>query len=128
MIDASKSCGLVYNVRLKADDYGRSGANTIEAYKSQNIQFVIIYDNNTDSTGEYHVFHVKDIFGVTAQEMKELKYPEVHGDYVLFQFDEEVNIGQIDIKGLLNELRTPGLQFQPLITTADMVLKYRESI
>lgn len=128
MMDAGKLCGLVYNVRLKIDDYGRSGAKTIETYKSQNIQFVIIYDNCSIDTGEYRVFHVKNIFGVTAQEMKDLKYPVVHGDYVLFQFDEEVNIGQIDIKGLLNELRTPELQYQPLTTTAKNVLKYRVSI
>ena len=128
MMDTSKACGLVYNVRLKTDDYGRSGAKTIDVFKNQNIQFVILYFNSSIDTGEYRVFHVKDIFGVNAQEMKDLKYPEVHGDYVLFQFDEEVNIGQINIKGLLNELRTPGLQYQPLITTADIVLKYRESV
>ena len=128
MMDANKSCGLVYNVRLKSDDYGRSGAKTIDVFKNQNIQFVILYFNSSIDTGEYRVFHVKDIFGVNAQEMEDLKYPEVHGDYVLFQFDEEVNIGQINIKGLLNELRTPGLQYQPLITTADIVLKYRESV
>ena len=131
---------LVYNVRLKLkeDEDTRDGAHTSYFYEKQNVQFVILYTDGAEETGEYRVFHVKDTASkVTEERMRKSWYPmeTLDGDhggvkrnYFFYRFDEEVNIGNIDIKGLLEDLRSKHLEKfksyvpgEPMFTTADVV-------
>ena len=131
---------LVYNVRLKLkeDEDTRDGAHTAYFYEKQNVQFVILYTDGAEETGKYRVFHVKDTASkVTEERMRKSWYPmeTVDGDnhgvkrnYFFYRFDEEVNIGNIDIKGLLEGLRSKHLEKfksyvpgEPMFTTAEVV-------
>ena len=127
---------LIYNVRLqtKGDDQ-REGAHTASFYEKQKVRFVILYTYGANETGEYRVFHVKDTAKkVSEARMRDTWYPaEVSGDYFFFRFDEEVNIGRLDIVRLLDDLRENHKQKfgsynmgEPLFTTAENLLKYRQ--
>lgn len=128
---------LVYNVRLRlqTDTEVRIGAHTEGFYKKRNIQFVILYTDDVENTKGYRVFHVKDTAGkVTEERMRNTWYPlDVKGNYFFFRFDEEVNIGRLDILRLLNDLRknhkkefgsyTLG---EPLFSSAENLINYRQ--
>lgn len=127
---------LVYNVRLtsKKDSEPRSGAHSEHFYKSRKIEFVILYSENYENTGEYRVFHVKDTASKVSEErMRNTWYPmDVKGEYFFFRFDEEVNIGKIGIKELIEELKVKHItEFntfsskEPLFCKAEDVLRYR---
>ena len=52
---------LIYNVRLQVKgEELRDGSHTAGFYDSKKVQFVILYTDDVEETGEYHVFHVKD--------------------------------------------------------------------
>lgn len=134
---------LVYNVRLKLkEDEARDGAHSAYFYEKQNIHFVILYTDGAEETGKYRVFHVKDTASkVTEERMRNTWYPmeTIEGgddgakrNYFFFRFDEEVNIGNIDIGRLLQDMRAEHLKkFQnyvsgePMFTTAEKLMEYR---
>ena len=127
---------LVYNVRLRlqGDQEVRDGSHTEHFYRKMNIQFVVLYTDDAEKTGEYRVFHVKDTAGkVTEERMRDTWYPlDVKGNYFFFRFDEEVNIGRLNIVELFKELRSRHLgefgeyvQGEPMFATAKDVLDYR---
>ena len=127
---------LVYNVRLKlqSDDKVRDGAHAESFYKKKNIQFVILYTDDVETTGEYRVFHVKDTAGkVTEERMRNTWYPyDVEGNYFFFRFDEEVSIGRLDIVRLIQELKQKHLnefgsyvQGEPMFATAEEIKQFR---
>ena len=68
---------LVYNTRLKLKgEEPREGAHSADFYKKKNVQFVILYTDDVEKTGEYHVFHVKDTASkVSDERMKGTWYP-----------------------------------------------------
>ena len=133
---------LVYNVRLKLKgDETRDGAHTAYFYEKQNVHFVILYTNGVEKTGDYRVFHVKETATkVTEEKMRKTWYPmetadgvDVERNYFCYRFDEEVNIGKIDIRKLLADLKTSHLtRFngyvpgEPLFTTAEILKEYRK--
>ncbi|MBR4388264.1 MAG: restriction endonuclease [Prevotella sp.] len=130
---------LIYNVRLKlkSDEVVRDGAHTEGFYKKKNIQFVILYTDGVETTGEYRVFHVKDMAGrVTEARMRATGYPlDVNGNYTFFRFDEEVSIGRLDINALLTDIKNKHLEefkeyvpYEPLFCTAENVLKHRREL
>ncbi|MCR4620370.1 MAG: restriction endonuclease [Paludibacteraceae bacterium] len=124
---------LVYNVRLKQKgEELRGGAHSADFYKKQNVQFVILYTNGAEETGEYHVFHVKDTASMVSEErMRFTWYPfDVKGSYFFFRFDEEITLGKLDIKGLLEDLKSKRPESgpfheEPLFSTAQEVLNFR---
>ena len=127
---------LVYNVRLKlkSDTEFRDGSHSENYYRNKDIQFVILYTDDVESTGEYHVFHVKDTAGkVTEERMRGTWYPmDVKGNYFFFRFDEEISLGQLNINNLLGFLKKKHLEEfgsytlnEPLFSTAKELLDYR---
>lgn len=141
---------LVYNVRLALkDEEARDGAHTAYFYDKMNVKFVVLYTDGVEETGKYRVFRVKDTAKKVSEErMRDTWYPMDESvtesavasehkkrNYYFYRFDEEVNIGRLDIKGLLMALKgkhlgkigsyTPG---EPLFATAEEVLGYREGL
>lgn len=140
---------LVYNVRLSLKgEAERDGAHSADFYKKKNVQFVVLYTDGVEETGEYYVFHVKATarrvpeermrkswypMDETADEVENVATTSKKRNYYFYRFDEEVNIGKLDIKALLEALKvkhlgayksyTPG---EPLFATAEEVLAYRE--
>ncbi len=130
---------LIYNVRLKlkSDEDIRDGAHTESFYKKKNIHFAILYTDGVETTGEYRVFHVRDMAGrVTAERMRDTDYPlDVNGNYTFFRFDEEVSIGRLDINALISYTKQKHLEkygtyiaCEPLFCSAEEVLKFRRDI
>ena len=129
---------LVYNVRLQVKgEEPRAGAHTAGFYSKKNVQFVILYTDGVEETGEYRVFHVKDTASkVTEERMRGTWYPfDVKGPHFLFRFDEEVSIGRLDMKALLADVKQKHLEefgayiaYEPLFCTAEDVLKHRREL
>ena len=127
---------LVYNVRLEVKgEPPRPGAHTSYFYEKKNIQFVILYTDGVEQTGEYRVFHVKDTASkVTEERMRDTWYPfDVKGPHFFFRFVEEVTLGKLQVRELLTHLRVKHLEEfdsyeegEPMFTTAESVLEYRE--
>ncbi|MBR3022584.1 MAG: restriction endonuclease [Bacteroidaceae bacterium] len=127
---------LVYNVRLQVKgEEPRAGAHSAGFYSKKNVQFVVLYTNDVEQTGEYCVFHVKDTASkVTEERMRGTWYPfDVKGPHFFFRFDEEVTIGKLRIRELLAFLRKKHLEEfgsyvegEPLFVNAEKVLEYRE--
>ena len=104
--------------------------------------FDSIDTDGVEETGKYRVFHVKDTASkVTEERMRNTWYPMetveggddgVKRNYFFFRFDEEVNIGKIDVGKLLLDMRAEHLKkFQsyvpgePMFTTAEKLMEYR---
>ena len=129
---------LVYNVRLEVKgEPPRPGAHTSYFYEKKNIQFVILYTDGVEQTGEYRVFHVKDTASkVTEERMRGTWYPfDVKGPHFFFRFDEEVTLGKMQIRELLAHLRVKHLEEfgsyedgEPLFATAESLLEFREGL
>ena len=63
--------------------------------------------------------------------MREALYPRApKGDYFIFRFDDEVNIGKIDISKLIDVKRKQGdyIEGAPIFLTGKELIKYRQSI
>ena len=126
---------LVYNVRLEVKgEPPRPGAHTSYFYEKKDIQFVILYTDGVEQTGEYRVFHIKDTASkVTEERMRGTWYPfDVKGPHFFFRFDEEVTLGKLQVRELLEHLRVKHLEEfgsyeegEPMFTTAEKVLEYR---
>lgn len=127
---------LVYNVRLQLKgEKARAGAHSAGFYSKKNIQFVVLYTDGVDQTGQYRVFHVKDTASkVTEERMRNTWYPfEVKGPHFFFRFDEEVTIGKLRICELLECLQKKHIEefgsfekCEPMFATAEEVKEYRD--
>ena len=127
---------LVYNARLQVKgEEPRAGAHTAGFYSKKNVQFVVLYTDDVEQTGEYRVFHVKDTASkVTEERMRGTWYPfDVKGPHFFFRFDEEVTLGKLRMRELLAYLREKHaeefgsyVEGEPMFTTAEKVLEYRE--
>ena len=136
IMGANDRGSLIYNVRLKLkDEELRPGAHTARFYSKKDVQFVILYTDGAEQTGDYHVFHVKDTASkVTEERMRDTWYPsDVKGSYFFYRFDEEVTIGRLRIAELLRDLKVEHLdefgfyeEGEPMFTTAEKLLGYRE--
>lgn len=95
---------LAYNVRLRQNVRDlRDGAHNDKFYLRRNVKFVILYTDNYATTGNYHVFLVKDTTRMDTKRMSMTNYPsEVKGDYFVYRFLEEVSLGTLDIKKLID--------------------------
>ena len=94
---------LIYNVRLG----DRDGAIVKSKVREVKPRFVILY-NNEDKELNYRVFRVHDYAEMEKARMEKAEYPfDVKGDsYFIFRFDEEIRIGDFDIKTLVEEYQT----------------------
>lgn len=144
IMGANDKGSLVYNVRLQLKgEEPRTGAHTAGFYNKQNVQFVVLYTDGAEETGEYRVFHVKDTAQkVTEERMRETWYPmeEFSDDgelkparnYYFFRFDEEVTIGNLKFKEMFAAMKSKHfVEFgsyttgEPLFASAEWIIKER---
>ena len=135
IMGANDRQSLIYNVRLKLkDEEVRAGAHTAGFYSKKDVQFVILYTDNAEETGEYKVFHVKDTASKVSEErMRDTWYPsDVKGSYFFYRFDEEVTVGRLRIAELLRDLKDSHIaefgsceKGEPMFTTAERLMEYR---
>ena len=120
---------LIYNVRL---DKKRHGAQTKSRIRAMRPLFAIIYEE--DKPEDYHVFKIHDFAEMSEERMRQAMYPTNHGgpngDYFIFRFDEEVNIGRFNINALINFHRISDkesfVEGAPLYTTGKELMKYKQ--
>jgi hypothetical protein len=125
---------MMYNVRLDDGDNPRPGSHPLSFYKSKNVQFVILYTKDYKETKECRVFHVKSTTTKLTgkQALETWQSSEKKGAHFFYRFDEEVNLGKIDIVNLIQNLQVSMLKNggytdgEPLFTNAEDVLKYRK--
>ena len=142
IMGANDKGSLVYNVRLQLKgEESRAGAHTAGFYNRQHVQFVVLYTDGAEETGEYRVFHVKDTAQkVTEERMRGTWYPmeEFSDDgepkparnYYFFRFDEEVTIGNLKFRELFAAMKSKHLAEygsyvpgEPLFASAEWILK-----
>lgn len=138
IMGANDRQSLIYNVRLKLkDEEVRAGAHTAGFYSKKDVQFVILYTDNAEQTGEYKVFHVKDTASkVTEERMRDTWYPsDVKGSYFFYRFDEEVTVGRLRIADLLHDIKLSHFaefgsceKGEPMFTTAERLMEYRVGV
>ena len=93
--------------------------------------FAIIYEE--DKPEDYHVFKIHDFAEMSEERMRQAMYPSNHGgpkgDYFIFRFDEEVNIGKFNIKALIDCHRIGDketfVEGAPLYPTGEELIKYK---
>lgn len=140
--DSLQTCGignhhLLYHVRLiQEGDRPKPGAHVESFYRDMDVPFVILYTHETETGGNYHVYHVLDsVAKETGKPLPRPNYPEDLKDgYFYYLLDEEVTIGDIDIMALLPDLRKKNRidnslfsDYEPMFITAEDLMKYRNS-
>lgn len=123
---------LIYNVRIKTQKgVNRPGSIAPSVLSGKQAQFVILYMFGEENKNEYHVFHVKHNARMTEARMKQALYPEPHGNYYCYVFDEEVKLStNIDIVKILFDARTnKELRYEdgaPIFLAGEELLKYKK--
>ncbi len=115
---------LIYNVRL---DKSRPGGQKVTELKNKVVSFVILYEDGHPENG-YRVFRVHHHAVMDEDRMRLAMYPDPHGKYFCYVFDEEVTLGNLDIVRLLDEQshHTDYIAGQPIFKSGEEMLKYRK--
>lgn len=88
-----------YNVRIGKDVHG----GVIKSRENiRHAKFVILYEFEKEDKGVYKAFSVKNIGELTKQQMIDTGYINPrHDAYLCYFFDEEITLGEFDIKKII---------------------------
>ena len=88
-----------YNVRIGKDVHG----GVIKSRENiRHAKFVILYECEKEDKGVYKAFRVKNIGELTKQQMIDTGYINPrHDAYLCYFFDEEITLGEFDIKKII---------------------------
>ena len=88
-----------YNVRIGKDVHG----GVIKSRENiRHAKFVILYEFKKEDKGVYKAFRVKNIGELTKQQMIDTGYINPrHDAYLCYFFDEEITLGEFDIKKII---------------------------
>lgn len=88
-----------YNVRIGKDVHG----GVIKSRENiRHAKFVILYEFEKEDKGVYKAFRVKNIGELTKQQMIDTGYINPrHDAYLCYFFDEEITLGEFDIKRII---------------------------
>lgn len=90
-----------YNVRIGKKI---SGGVAKTRDKIKHAKFVVLYMAGKEEEGVYKTFRVKNIGELTKEQMIKTGYKEPgHDKYLCYFFDEEVTIGELDIKRIIED-------------------------
>lgn len=118
---------LIYNIRLGKE---RSGGQVKSHLDDLAVCFAVLYEYGHDSENKYHVFRVHHHASMTAERLKQTLYPHEPGSkkYFCYVFDEEVTLGELDIRTLLSYQRINDKDYNegmPLFLSCESLMKYR---
>lgn len=113
----------IYNVRCGSN---REGAIKHSQKGTSHVRFVILCDEDTETIyGVYRAEYTSHVF--TTKQMAELKYNNPDGPYRCYILEEEVNIGEINLSGLLAVKYQEGHQkYAPIYMTSEELMEYRK--
>lgn len=118
----------LYNVRLKRrGDTARDGALPPTYLEGLDVKFVILYRFGEEIKNDYRVFHVHHNATMSEERMKKALYPNPHGNYYCFVFDEEVELSsRIDLGKIISEAKSAPdyVDGMPIFKTGGDLLKY----
>lgn len=88
-----------YNVRIGKDVHG----GVIKSRENiRHAKFVILYEFEKEDKGVYKAFRVKNVGELTKQQMIDTGYINPrHDAYLCYFFDEEITLGEFDIKKII---------------------------
>lgn len=112
---------LIYNLRLGKDIVG---GQTKARLDKMVVSFVILYEFGKESENKYRVFHVHHHATMNADRLKKSLYPHnPNADkYFCYVFDEEVTLGELEIKDLVSK------DGSPVFKKGDELIKFRRSL
>ncbi len=118
----------IYNIRLDAK---RDGAQKLSELKRMNVKFAILYEQGHENENRFHVFRVHDTMVMNEERMKAAYYPRTpKGSYFIFCLDEEINLGNFDIKHLIGQHRLSTSDYKegtPIFVKGEELIKYRKA-
>ena len=112
---------LIYNLRLGKDIVGGQTKSQLDKMV---VSFVILYEFGKEVENKYRVFHVHHHATMNAERLKKSLYPhEPNADkYFCYVFDEEVTLGDLEIKDLVSK------DGSPVFKKGDELIKYRRKL
>lgn len=118
---------LIYNIRLGKDVPGGQVKAQLD---KKVVSFVILYEEGHEAENRYRVFRVHHHATMTADRLKQSKYPSKPSasKYFCYVFDEEVTLGNLDIAQLLSDYKSshPATTYgEPLFLSGEDVKGYR---
>lgn len=123
-----------YNVRIGKDVHG----GVIKSRENiRHAKFVILYEFEKEDKGVYKAFRVKNIGELTKQQMIDTGYINPrHDAYLCYFFDEEITLGEFDIKKIIEADRKKHevdakqkkeyAEGQPVYMSGKELIKYRK--
>ncbi|MBP5716927.1 MAG: hypothetical protein J6W69_07395 [Bacteroidales bacterium] len=113
----------LYNVRLKKRGMEeRDGALSSADLAKMDVKFVILYKLGEEEKNDYRVFHVHHHATMDAERMRRAWYPNPHGNYFCYVFDEEVELSsRIDIAKIIRQ--SAGQRGAPIFVTGEALAK-----
>ena len=123
-----------YNVRIGKDVHG----GVIKSRENiRHAKFVILYEFEKEDKGVYKAFRVKNIGELTKQQMIDTGYINPrHDAYLCYFFDEEITLGEFDIKKIIEADRMKHeadtkqkkeyAEGQPVYMSGKELIKYRK--
>ncbi len=118
---------LIYNVRLAPE---RDGAQVKSRLKGMKVKFAILYKEGREGENAYHIFRVHDTAVMTEERMREALYPrEPKGEYFIFRFDEEINMGSFNIAHLIGQHCLSTSDYKegtPIFVKGEELITYRK--
>lgn len=120
----------LYNVRLKRrGDTSRDGAIPPTYLEGLDVKFVILYRFSEENKNDYRVFHVHHNATMNEDRMKKAMYPNPHGNYYCFVFDEEVELSsRINLANIISDAKSAPdyVDGMPVFKTGEELLNYTE--
>ncbi len=93
----------IYNVRL---DKTRDGAMNRSELEGKRPRFVIMYEYDKVSGYKYYVYRVRNNAIITCERMEKSGYADPQGDYFCFILDEQISLGPLDVKAMIERKQT----------------------
>ena len=123
-----------YNVRIGKDVHG----GVIKSRENiRHAKFVILYEFEKEDKGVYKAFRVKNVGELTKQQMIDTGYINPrHEVYLCYFFDEEITLGEFDIKKIIeadrmkheadSKQKKEYAEGQPVYMSGKELIKYRK--
>lgn len=117
---------LIYNVRL---DKNRAGAQKKSHLDKKEVSFVVLYEEDHANENKIRVFRVHHHATMTEDRMRKAWYPDPHGKYFCYVFDEEVTLGTLDVATIVKEWQAANPKEEdgaPIFVKGGDLLGYRK--